>query len=640
LENDPAKTTNLLGKQQDVEAMPCYLYRSSENLSQNGPETRERLPQARGLHVMILAQRLLVFAAMAMLFAASPLIGSETEPLKVQVERNVPVPMRDGVILRADVYRPERGGPYPVLVRRIPYGKGGSGLFSRYARAGYIVVSQDVRGRYDSDGKWESFMRPKTHDAEDGYDTVEWAAKLPGSNGKVGTFGTSYHAFTQWRLAPLRPPSLVAMSASSIPARYTDLEGPGAIRPGRRLHFWIVTMSPDVRRKAGREGTHTSREAQKLWDAGDKDKWLYFLPRLDLPREVCEDETEAFRYWLKHPHTDPWKLHEGVKDITVPNLNFIGWSDHCNGNMLLDRTMRAEAATEIARTGSRTVIGPWSHGVTAPRRVGSIDFGPEAALDLVAYKIRWFDYWLKGKQNGIDKTAPYRIFVMGDNRWRDEQNWPLRRAKEMVLYITSGGGANTPAGDGALVADKPRQGITDTYTYDPEDPVPSLHGKYNFPKTADQRPLAKRKDILVYQTEPLAERIEVTGNPVVELHAASSAPDTDFFARLIDVAPDGMARDVSLGVVRARYRNGLDKPKLIEPGKVVKYTIRMTPTSNAFLPGHRIRLDVTSSDFPSHDRNHNTAADQNADATLEKATQTIHHGATRATRILLPCVSN
>jgi len=634
------ETTNLLGKQQDIEAMPCYLYRSSENLSQNGPETRERLPQARGLHVMILAQRLLVFAAMAMLFAASPLIGSETEPLKVQVERNVPVPMRDGVILRADVYRPERGGPYPVLVRRIPYGKGGSGLFGRYARAGYIVVSQDVRGRYDSDGKWESFMRLKTHDAEDGYDTVEWAAKLPGSNGKVGTFGTSYHAFTQWRLAPLRPPSLVAMSASSIPARYTDLEGPGAIRPGRRLHFWIVTMSPDVRRKAGREGTHTSREAQKLWDAGDKDKWLYFLPRLDLPREVCEDETEAFRYWLKHPHTDPWKLHEGVKDITVPNLNFIGWSDHCNGNMLLDRTMRAEAATEIARTGSRTVIGPWTHGVTGPRRVGSIDFGPEAAVDLVAYKIRWFDYWLKGKQNGIDKTAPYRIFVMGDNRWRDEQNWPLARAKEKVLYLTSGGGANTPAGDGALVADKPRQGITDTYTYDPEDPVPSLHGKYSFPKTADQRPLAKRKDILVYQTEPLAERIEVTGNPVVELHAASSAPDTDFFARLIDVAPDGMARDVSLGVVRARYRNGLDKPKLIEPGKVVKYTIRMTPTSNAFLTGHRIRLDITSSDFPSHDRNHNTAADQNADATLEKATQTIHHGAIRATRILLPWVSN
>ena len=209
-----------------------------------------------------------------------------------------------------------------------------------------------------------------------------------------------------------------------------------------------------------------------------------------------------------------------------------------------------------------------------------------------------------------------------------------------MLYLTSGGKANTPAGNGRLTDEKPRSSGTDRFVYDPKDPVPSLHGTALFTIPSDQRPLAGRKDILVFQTLPLSERIEVTGNPVVELYASSSAADTDFFVRLIDVAPGGIARDVSLGMVRARYRNGLNQPKLIEPGKVVKYTIRMNPTSNAFLPGHRIRLDVTSSDFPNYDRNHNTASDQNADGRLVKAKQTIHHGAKTATRIILPWITN
>ncbi|MHC4406955.1 MAG: CocE/NonD family hydrolase, partial [Planctomycetota bacterium] len=258
--------------------------------------------------------------------------------------------------------------------------------------------------------------------------------------------------------------------------------------------------------------------------------------------------------------------------------------------------------------------------------------------DVAGLEIRWFDYWLKGKPNGVDEDPPVRIFIMGDNRWRDEPRWPLRRTVEKTLFLTSGGHANTPSGDGRLVEAAPGQRGADEYVYDPQNPVPSLHGPALFTIPTDQRPLADRKDILVYQTEALEERIEVTGNPVVELYSATSAPDTDWFVRLIDVAPDGMARDVSLGMVRGRYREGLDKPRLLEPGEVVAYTIRMNPTSNAFLPGHRIRLDVTSSDFPNYDRNHNTAADQNADATLATAAQTVHHGGLHPTRILLPTV--
>jgi putative CocE/NonD family hydrolase len=576
--------------------------------------------------------------ALVLLFGL--VVGADASELGVVVERNVAVPMRDGVVLRADVFRPDHGGPYPVLVMRTPYGKQGH-KFDRYVKAGYIVVCQDARGRFQSDGQWESFVRFDTHDAADGYDTVEWAAKLAGSTGKVGTFGASYNAFLQWRLAALAPPSLVAMSAQSIPARHTDLEGPGTIRPGRRLKWWITSMTPDMRARSKLPGTTTKAEALKLWDAGDEQKWFGFLPWLELPREVFEEETAAVRYWLKNPHTDPWKLYEAAGQITVPNLDVVGWHDHCNGDMLLFRTMVEKGGTEAARQGQRLVVGPWSHsGRGARAKFGNIDFGPNARLDVIALELRWFDHWLKGQDNGVDRDAPVRIFVMGDNTWRDEQVWPLSRAQDKVLYLTSDGSANTPAGDGELMTEKPSAASTDQFTYDPANPVPSLHGKAMFTIPTDQRALADRQDILVYQSEPLTERCEVTGNPVVELVAASSAPDTDFFVRLVDVAPDGLARDVSLGMVRARYRQGLERPKLLKPGEVMKYTIRMNPTSNAFLPGHRIRLDITSSDFPNYDRNHNTAADPNADATLATAVQTVYGGGERATRLLLPQIAN
>jgi uncharacterized protein len=557
----------------------------------------------------------------------------------VAIERDVPAVMRDGVILRADVHRPDGGGPYPVLVWRTPYGKQKQ-HFDQYVKGGYIVVCQDVRGRYASDGTWESWLRPQNHDAEDGYDTVQWAALLPGASGKVGTIGLSYTSFLQWRLAPFRPPALGAMSAHSIAARYTDLEGPGTIRPGRRLRWSIVTMMPEVRRRANRPGTHTEAEAAALWDGGQGQKWLQFLPWRDLPQEVFEDDTANMREWLEHPQNDPWKLDAGCRKITVPNLEVVGWYDHAKGDMLLHQTLVKEGATRDARKGSRLVVGPWSHFPPGGRKYGNIDFGPAADLDLVGQDVRWFDYWLKGKTNGVDHDAPVRIFVMGDNCWRDEASWPVKRARSKALFLTGGGKANTPAGDGKLTWQRPATDASDDYSYDPRDPVPTLFAPGNFTCATDQRPLTNRTDILVYQTEPLLERIEATGLPQVELYAASSAPNTDFVARLIDVAPDGLARDVCMGVVRARYLDGVGKPQLIQPGKVMKYTIHLSPTSNAFLPSHRIRLDVTSSDFPNYDRNHNTAADQNADAELAVARQTVHHGKVYPSKLILPWVPN
>jgi putative CocE/NonD family hydrolase len=557
----------------------------------------------------------------------------------VIIERDVTAVMRDGVVLRADLHRPDHGGPYPVLVWRTPYGKQKQ-HFEKYVNAGYIVACQDVRGRYASDGTWESWLCPTNHDAEDGYDTVQWAARLPGASGKVGTIGLSYTSLLQWRLAPLQPPALGAMSAHSIAARYTDLEGPGTIRPGRRLRWSIVTMTPEVRRRANRPGTHTEAEAAALWDGGQGQKWLQFLPWVDLPQEVFEDDTPYMRYWLEHPQIDPWRLDAGCREITVPNLEVVGWYDHAKGDMLLQQTLVKEGKTKAARKGSRMVVGPWSHFPPGGRKFGNIDFGAAADLDLVALDVRWFDYWLKGKTNGVDHDAPMKIFVMGDNCWRDEAAWPVKRARSKALFLTGGGRANTPAGDGKLLWQRPVADGSDDYTYDPHDPVPTLFAPGNFTCATDQRPLSNRTDILVYQTEPLSERVEATGLPQVELYAASSAPDTDWVVRLIDVSPDGLARDVCMGVVRARYRNSVAKPSLIKPGNVVKYTIRLSPTSNAFLPGHRIRLDVTSSDFPNYDRNHNTAANQNADTELAVARQTLHYGKVYPSKLILPCVPN
>ncbi|MEN3941656.1 CocE/NonD family hydrolase [Prosthecobacter sp. SYSU 5D2] len=555
--------------------------------------------------------------------------------LAVEVTRNVAVPMRDGVVLRADVFRPATGGPYPVLVMRTPYGKQGK-KFDAYVKAGYIVVCQDARGRYESEGEYESFYRFDTHDAEDGYDTVEWAARLPGSNGKTGTFGASYNAFLQWRLAPLRPPSLVAMAASSIPPRLTQLEGPGTIRPGRRLSWFYAGMSPDMRKRSGAPGPVTKAEAQKLWKSGEEKRLMQFLPWLDLPDSVFEGEAAAVKHWLRNPHLDPCALLDGCPQVAVPNLDIIGWFDHCNDSIELDQALMQHGSTAAARQ-TRLIIGPWSHSGRGKRKQGTVDFGPAAVLNLAAEEIRWFDRWLKGKTADASPAPPVRIFIMGANQWRDENEWPLSRAVPHTFYLGGKGSANTPAGGGQL-SQEPSAVGTNSYTYDPRDPVPTLWTPAMFTVPAEQAPLAERQDILVYQSQPLTAPLEVTGYPQVILHAASTAPDTDFFARLIDVAPDGSTRDITMGMVRARYRNGLADPRLLTPGEVTEYKITLRPTANQFQKGHRIRLDITSSDFPNYDRNHNTAADPNSNARLENAEQTVHHGGIRSSRIILPVI--
>lgn len=569
--------------------------------------------------------------------AASAAYAREDE--KRIVETDVEVKMRDGTILRADVFRPRGEGPYPVLVHRTPYGKKGS--HSKLTNYGFIVVSQDVRGRYASDGEFESFNRATTHDATDGYDTIEWAAKLPGSNGRVGMLGVSYDAFVQWRAVGQQPPSLGAFAAFSIPAKYTDLEMPGTVRPGRRWEWWY-TASSDMRRRAGEAPPHNPKEAKTYWDAGEGKRMMNTLPWLDLPDSLFAHEAKYMKDWLRNPAVDPWKLDEEAARAQAPNLNVCGWYDHCNGSIDLHTAITKRGATEAARKNSKLIIGPWSHVGLGRRKQDKIDFGEAAQVDLGKLQAQWFSRWLKDAERTSDKAvddwAPVRLFVMGLGQWRNYEQWPPPVAKSQAWYLTGGGTANTPDGDGRLVEVATSSAVKDSYTYDPRDPVPTLWGKNSsFTVAADQRPLAKRQDILSYQiASPLDGPVETIGYPEVVLFAASDRPDTDFFARLIDVAPDGSALEVTHGMVRARHRNGLDRVTLLKPDETVEYKIRLRPTAHRFQPGHRIRLDITSSDFPSYDRNHNTAADPNADAELVVAKQTIHHGGATPSRLVLP----
>ena len=581
--------------------------------------------------------------------------------LGIICERDVPATMRDGVVLRADLFRPEAEGPFPALLQRTPYGKYRQGRFGRFVRAGYAVMVQDSRGRYTSDGDFVPFTVEDTGDAEDGYDSVEWLAAQPWCNGRVGTMGASYNAWMQWQLAKLRPPHLVAMCARTIPLELTDVDWPGGFRPGRRVRWWMTNLAPDIRRRRGDPGPHTPDEANLLWNETAQSSWLGFLPWLDLPRHLPRGLAEYAEDWLRHPNRRAWKLDQVHAEVTVPNLDFSGWYDHCNGSIEHLALMQANGGSQAARAQTRLVAGPWNHPGLGSREVCGIDYGEQAAVDLVDMTIRWFDHWLKKLPNGVDRDPPVRYFVMGENRWKSASTWPPVHVRPLSYVLASSGDATSAAGGGRLYAST-RSGDNDgeeseSYTYDPCDPVPTLWSPQWFTAPADRRILEHRRDILYYRSEPLSSPIEIAGYPEVLLCVSSTAPDTDFFARLVDEFPEaaaseqtpwyrtiegdgemalGPAREICYGMARVRHRNSLDVEELLTPGEVIELHIRLGPTACRFLAGHRIRLEITSSDFPNHDRNHNTGRNDLADAELVVAEQRVLHSAAFPSALILP----
>ena len=553
----------------------------------------------------------------------------------VEVEADVSAAMRDGTVLRADVYRPDAPGRYPVLLQRTPYSKNGENCVEqghKLAERGYVVVQQDVRGRYRSDGEFHpGFFSADHRDAEDGYDTVEWAAGLTWSTGKVGTFGGSYCGWTQWELAHTRPPHLAAMIPSAIAADLLDREMSGVLRLGRVLWWSVNTLAPDVRRRLNEEaGPTTTEEAERLYLERDRSKWLWHLPLAEIPDEALSGVGRHWRSWLADHASDHFGFLERHRDVAVPALTTTGWYDQQIGAIRNFTGMRANGMTGEARRGQRLIVGPWSHTTDfSSSQVGEVDFGPDAVRDFLQMADDWFGHWLKGESTGVEEWPPVQIFVMGANRWRGEEEWPLARTEYTDYYLGGGG----KLGLGAPSDEPP-----DSYDYDPRDPVMTLYSPRGQQEPQNQRTLDGRRDILCYQTDPVEEPIEVTGPITVHLWAASSARDTDFVVKLMDVRPDGFVQELCYGIVRARYRESFTSPSLIEPGRTYEYTIRASPTSNLFRRGHRIRLDVSSSDFPNFDRNHNTGGDDYGETTLVTARQTVYHDRQRPSRVVLPVI--
>jgi putative CocE/NonD family hydrolase len=585
---------------------------------------------------------LLCAVAVAATFQAAP---RERAGDTIVVENNVAAPMRDGVVLRADVYRPAGSGRYPALVQRTPYSKNDDGAPERFktlAARGYVVVVQDTRGRYMSDG----IARP--HDeAEDGFDTLAWVAGLPYVNGKTAMWGGSYLATTQLLAATLQPPSLVALfPSSSYASRYDMVFQGGAFYLNDGLG-WNLGQSADVRRRlltpdADRDGPIGlgSEQSKAL-----RERWLWHVPLETMDALELRRFAPGYFEMLSHPSFDDyWRTFDVAARhdrFEVPAFHLTGWYDTLvSGTLANFSGLRARAATERARQGQRLIVGPWTHArpTRSSTKVGDVDFGPEAGLDSQDLVARWFDYWLKDGDPSVVNGAPVRIFVMGENKWRDEQEWPLARARSTTYFLHGAGRANTLDGDGRLSVQSPGDQQPDTFVYDPWDPVPTgaLGGYSRIP--SDQTAIERRPDVLVYTTDALTSDVEVTGPLSLTLWVASSATDTDFTGKLLDVWPDGTARPLNDGILRLRYRNGKATPQLLTPDEPVQVTIDLGATSNLFRAGHRIRLEVSSSNFPRFDRNPNTGRAFGEDGELRRARQRVFHDSSRPSFVTLPIV--
>jgi putative CocE/NonD family hydrolase len=582
------------------------------------------------------ALTLLLLAVFFFLQASGAIANAQTL-YRVTIQQGVSVKMRDGVSLVADVYRPVSDEKFPVLLERTPYNRTNeAGTANTLAAHGYIVVLQDTRGRFGSGGEFYPFR----NESADGFDTVEWAAKLDQSNGKVGMFGGSYVGATQLLAAMAVPPHLVSIFPYVTASEYYD---GWTYQNGALMQWFSSSWTSGLVIDTLRRQTEVAQAPKE---------WVKNLPLQDyalLKTPQPSALAPYFRDWLSHERDDAywqqWRVSDHYPRMTVMGLHAGGWHDlFLKGSIKNYTGLQQGAATSEARAGQRLIVGPWAHAPTSREgKIGDVVFGKAAVLDHTATALKWFDYSLKGMNNEYSSGAPVRLFIMGDNVWRDEQEFPLARTRYTKYYLHSTRGANSLNGDGVLSTTSPAAERADEFDYDPQNPVPTIGGRLCCgqampPGPADQRPNESRADVLVFSTPALAEDTEVTGYISLELYAATSAVDTDFTALLVDVDESGYARLLTDGIVRARYRETTRNATEVVPGKVYKYTIDLWATANVFKAGHRIRLYVSSSNFPRFNRNLNTGEDLSASTRSVRARQTIYHDRERSSALILPLV--
>lgn len=541
---------------------------------------------------------------------------------KVLEELEVKVSMRDGVRLSTNIYRPDAPGRFPALLMRSPYGNGGSGdkEAHSFVKHGYVIVQQDTRGRNDSEGIFDAMQA----EAPDGYDTQQWVGGQSWCNGKIGTFGGSYVGFTQWIAAPLQSPYLVTMFPVVTFSDFHDVVYQNGAFRLELFGPWSFEM------------THPyTIPLDSIYKRSNK--ILMTLPLIDMDKTLGW-KIPFLRDWLLHPENDRYWERTSVGDnypkIKASVYNVGGWYDILlkgtidNYIKMTDSTIDPEI-----RRKQKLVIGPWVHSMGKPR-AGELDFGDSAKYSRYELMLRWFDSQLKGIDNGVIEEPPVKLFVMGENLWRFENEWPLARTSYEKYYFHSKGNANTLSGDGYMNTTLPNDLEVDKFIYDPNNPVESIGSMGSF----DQRKVEVRNDVLNYTTSPLKEDLEVTGPVNAIVYASSSARNTDFTAKLVDVYPDGRAIRICEGIIRADHRNASEPPSNIEPGKVYQYTIDLWATSNVFMKGHRIRVEISSSNFPRFDRNLNTGDYFATDTIVVKAEQTIYHNTEYPSCIILPVI--
>jgi putative CocE/NonD family hydrolase len=576
--------------------------------------------------------------------------------MNILIEKNVVVAMRDGTELATDVYRPDSDERYPVLLQRTPYSKDAPALFAgwlnvmRTVQSGYVLVVQDTRGRFLSQGEFVPFDT----EGADGADAIAWAAAQQWSTGAVGMVGGSYLGGAQWLAAAEAPAALRAIAPAVASDQFYDgwtYQG-GALQLGFVLYWALGSLGTAELVRRSEPNLH--QDLERLVDAIESPDQLFRrLPTADV--EELAQIAPYYREWLSHPSYDSYwaatATREAQRRVTVPALNIGGWYDlFLAGTIANYLGMKVNGANEISRSGQRLVIGPWAHGTATgwfPEQSYGTFAGAESS-DLTGVQLAWFDSHLKG----LDTLSehPVRLFIMGANIWRDEPDWPLPDTEYIDYFLHSEGAANTSSGDGTLSNKPPSEEPADRYVYDPQNPVPTVGGATFLPGLfiganagpRDQRSVESRDDVLCFTSDALPEPVEVTGPVELVLYVSSSAVDTDFTGKLIDVYPDGRAENLCEGIQRVRYRDSLSHPVLMEPGNVYEIRVDLVATANVFASNHRIRLEVSSSNFPRFDRNSNTGgviAEEPAQA-YRAATNQIHHNAEHPSRLVLPVIRN
>ena len=556
------------------------------------------------------------------------------------VKSDVAVPMRDGVLLRADILLPDQSGTFPVLVYRTPYGKQNARTeyttFERAVKRGYAVVIQDVRGRYSSDGEF----RPYEHEGVDGFDTIEWAARQPWSNGEIGTFGLSYPGAVQWLAAVETPPHLKAMVPAMTFSNAQNFFYAGGTWDMSWIDWIWFNIAPDVREKRSLAGPKTYSEAAASWSAEGPQMQRY-LPLVGLPQ--LKQVAQYYYDWLRHPPEDPWWGWAELRDKYAHNhaavLNLSGWYDDNYGpegattnfnGLLRSRSGQSDPATHL-------LLGPWVHGVdsTAKAKAGEREFGPDAVIDYDDVVLRWMDHYLRGIDNSVEREEPVRYFVMGKNEWRVAKTWPPA-ATAMVFYLAPDAHKRT----GLLTMSKPK--VTSRFTTFVADPANPVVNTYPSSGAHDYRKLAERPDVLTFETSRLERDTEVTGSIHANLFISCNCRDVDLWVRVMDIAPDGTALNLmspGLDVQRASKRVPARKPQWLVARKIYQINMDNLITSNTFLEGHRVGVQISASFFPNFSRNLQNGKSEVFSADMHKSTIAVYSDLTHASQIVLPVVA-